>query len=137
VKEITLIHVIENPLLDVYEPDQATFDLQRLMEESRQHPPRSAKPYWDHAHRIAQEKLHALRQQFLGAPAYASRVDIQVSEGPAAEGILAIAGEKAVDMIVMATHGRTGVRRLMLGSVTEKVLRTTGCPLLVVPSKDA
>lgn len=137
VKDIVLAHVIENPLLDVYAPDTAVFDLQRLMEESRQHPPRSAKPYWEHAYGVAQEKLRSLRQQLLGAPAYASQVDIQVSEGPAAESILAIAQEKAPDVIVMATHGRTGVRRLMLGSVTEKVLRTAMCPLLAVPSRDS
>lgn len=135
VKDIVLVHVIENPLLDVYEPDKAVFDLQRIMEESRQQPPRSAKPYWDHAYRVAQEKLSHLRQQLLGAPAHASQVEIQVSEGPAAEGILKIGGEKAPDVIVMATHGRTGVRRLMLGSVTEKVIRTAVCPLLAVPSK--
>jgi nucleotide-binding universal stress UspA family protein len=137
VEEIVLVHVVENPLLDVYEPEKAAFDLQRLMEESRQHPPRSAKPYWEHAYRVAQEKLSYLRQQLLGAPAHASRVEIQVSEGPAAESILTLAGAKAPDVIVMATHGRTGVRRLMLGSVTEKVIRTTVCPLLAVPSKDS
>jgi nucleotide-binding universal stress UspA family protein len=137
VKDIVLVHVVENPLLDVYEPDTAAFDLQRLMEESRQHPPRSAKPYWEHAYSVAQEKLSSLRQQLFGAPAHASQVDIQVSEGPAAESILAIAREKAPDVIVMATHGRTGVRRLMLGSVTEKVVRTAMCPLLAVPSKDS
>jgi nucleotide-binding universal stress UspA family protein len=137
VKEIVLAHVVENPLLDVYEPDKATFDLQRLMEESRQHPPRSAQPYWEHAYRVAQEKLSHLRQRLLGAPAYASQVEIQVSEGPAAESILTIAGEKAPDVIVMATHGRTGVRRFMLGSVTERVIRTAVCPLLAVPSQDS
>jgi nucleotide-binding universal stress UspA family protein len=136
VKDIVLVHVVENPLLDVYEPDTAAFDLQRLMEESRQHPPRSAKPYWEHAYGVAQGKLSALRQQLFGAPAHASRVDIQVSEGPTAESILAIAREQAADVIVMATHGRTGVRRLMLGSVTEKVIRTAMCPLLAVPSTD-
>jgi nucleotide-binding universal stress UspA family protein len=137
VKEIILAHVIESPLLDVYEPEKATFDVQRLMEESRQHPPRSAQPYWEHAHHRAQEKLGALRQQLLGAPAHASQVDIQVREGPAAESILTIAKEKTPDLIVMATHGRTGVRRLMLGSVTEKVIRTTVYPLLAAPSKDS
>jgi nucleotide-binding universal stress UspA family protein len=137
VKEIVLAHVIENPLLDVYEPEKATFDLQHLMEESHQHPPRSAKPYWEQAYRAAQEKLNHLRQQLLGAPAHASRVEVEVSEGPAAEGILATAREKTPDVIVMATHGRTGVRRLMLGSVTEKVSRTAVCPLLAVPSKES
>jgi nucleotide-binding universal stress UspA family protein len=39
-----------------------------------------------------------------------------------------------VDMIVMGTHGRTGVEHLLLGSVAEKVVRLAGCPVLTVRS---
>jgi len=46
-----------------------------------------------------------------------------------------VAEEKDVDLIVMATHGRSGVRRLVLGSITEKVVRASACPVLVVRSK--
>lgn len=42
-----------------------------------------------------------------------------------------------VDLIIMATHGRTGVRRLVLGSVAEKVIRESICPVLVVPAREA
>jgi nucleotide-binding universal stress UspA family protein len=58
-----------------------------------------------------------------------------VREGPAAEDILRVAEEKNVDLIVMATHGRSGVRRLVLGSVTEKVIRATARPVLTVRSE--
>ena len=40
-------------------------------------------------------------------------------------------------MIVMATHGRSGVKHLLLGSVAEKVVREASCPVLVVPCKSA
>ena len=50
---------------------------------------------------------------------------------PAAE-IVAFAEENGADIIVMATHGRGGVRRLLLGSVAEEVLRHTPVPLLLV-----
>jgi nucleotide-binding universal stress UspA family protein len=49
---------------------------------------------------------------------------------PAAE-ILQLALEENVDLIVLGTHGRTGARRLLLGSVAESVLRQAVCPVLV------
>ncbi|MBI3796313.1 MAG: universal stress protein [Deltaproteobacteria bacterium] len=127
-----LLHVIESPLLDVYEPDKAEIDIRKLMEESRQHPPRSAQPYWEHAHHVAQAKLSLMQQQFLGA---GTQIELIVREGAAAAEILRVAEEKNVDLIVMATHGRGGVRRLVLGSVTEKVIHATSRPLLAVRSE--
>jgi nucleotide-binding universal stress UspA family protein len=130
-KEVILLHAVENPLLDVYDPDTADIDLKKIMEESRLHPPRSAQPFWDHAHRVAHAKLTAIRQQFLGIQA---QVELIVREGPAAEDILKTAEKKNVDLIVIATHGRSGVRRLLLGSVAEKVIRSAPCPVLAVRS---
>jgi nucleotide-binding universal stress UspA family protein len=52
--------------------------------------------------------------------------------GDFAEEILECAKEESVDMIVMGTHGRTGVNRLLFGSVAEKVLRRAPCPVLAV-----
>ena len=124
-----LLHAVENPLLDVYDPDQAEIDLRRIMEESREHPPRSAQPFWDHAHRVAHAKLSTLRQQFLGVRA---QVEMIVREGPAAEDILRTAERRQVDLIIMSTHGRSGVRRLLLGSVAEKIIRSAPCPVLAV-----
>jgi len=46
------------------------------------------------------------------------------------------ASANAVDRIVVATHGRTGVGRLLLGSVTEKIVRLAPCPVLTVPAHD-
>jgi universal stress protein A len=43
------------------------------------------------------------------------------------------AKDKAVDLIVMSTHGRSGLSRMLLGSVTEKVLRSASCPVLAIP----
>jgi nucleotide-binding universal stress UspA family protein len=47
--------------------------------------------------------------------------------------ILADAEESGADLIVMGTHGRTGLDRFLLGSVSERVVRTAGVPVLVVP----
>lgn len=50
----------------------------------------------------------------------------------AAPTIVEYANDNDVDVVVMATHGRRGVRRMLLGSVAEEVLRTAGCPVLTV-----
>jgi nucleotide-binding universal stress UspA family protein len=49
--------------------------------------------------------------------------------------IVDCAGKEAVDLIVMSSHGRTGLSRMLIGSVTDKILRGAPCPVLVVPSK--
>jgi nucleotide-binding universal stress UspA family protein len=53
--------------------------------------------------------------------------------GDAAEEILRYARQHAIDLIVLGTHGRTGVTRALLGSVAERVIRTAPCPVLTVP----
>jgi nucleotide-binding universal stress UspA family protein len=60
-------------------------------------------------------------------------LDIVVEEGVAAKVILARAAALGEGLLVMATHGRGGFDRLVLGSVTEKVLRSTEVPVLTVP----
>jgi nucleotide-binding universal stress UspA family protein len=46
--------------------------------------------------------------------------------------ILETAADEQVDMIVMATHGRTGLSHLFMGSVAERVVRTSPCPVLTI-----
>ena len=62
--------------------------------------------------------------------------DIAVShvflEGDPASEIVNYARDASMDLIVMGTHGRTGVERLLMGSVAEKVLREAHCSVLVV-----
>jgi nucleotide-binding universal stress UspA family protein len=60
-------------------------------------------------------------------------VTIAMTSGVPAHAICAYAQRVRADLIVMGTHGRTGVRRLLLGSVAEQVLHKAGCPVLVVP----
>jgi len=57
--------------------------------------------------------------------------------GDAAETIVSYAREHSVDVIVMATHGYGPLRRLLLGSVTAKVLHNSHCPVWTGPSLDA
>lgn len=63
--------------------------------------------------------------------------DIEIEEGTAAHTIIDAATRAGADLLVMGTHGRGGVEKVLLGSVTEKVLRRSPCPLLVVPPATA
>jgi nucleotide-binding universal stress UspA family protein len=58
-----------------------------------------------------------------------------VSEGEAAETIIELAKGAPNILIAMCTHGRSGVKRWVLGSVTEKVVRHAGNPVLVIRAK--
>jgi len=52
--------------------------------------------------------------------------------GDPAIGIIAVAKELKIDLIILSTHGRTGLERVLLGSTAEKVVRHAGCPVLIV-----
>jgi nucleotide-binding universal stress UspA family protein len=58
--------------------------------------------------------------------------DIFVVEGRASSEIIKFAEEKSSDLIIIATHGLTGIEHLLLGSVTEKVVRMSKCPVLTI-----
>jgi nucleotide-binding universal stress UspA family protein len=58
--------------------------------------------------------------------------ELRVEEGILAETILALVQKEKIDLVVMGTHGRRGLDHLMLGSITEKVLRKSSCPVLAV-----
>jgi len=61
-----------------------------------------------------------------------TKASSRVKVGVPFEEIVKIAGEERVDMIVMGTHGRSGLDRLLLGSVAERVIRLAPCPVLTV-----
>lgn len=60
------------------------------------------------------------------------RLDYRLAEGDAPEEVLRFARTEPCDLIVMGTHGRSGMERLLMGSVAEEVLRKADCPVLVV-----
>ncbi len=64
-----------------------------------------------------------------------ARVDISVQVGRDADAIVEHAKELGVDAILMATHGRSGISRWLLGSVTQKVLHAAPCPVMVIPQQ--
>jgi len=60
------------------------------------------------------------------------RMTLIVRKGTPTEGILQFAEEEGIDMIVMATHGHTGLRHILMGNVAEKVVRHSPVPVLTV-----
>ncbi len=109
---LTLLRVVEVPLVPVM-PEGITVDidlLPHLREDARQY--------------IATQ-VAALREQV-------SELHGEVMEGRAAETIADFAVDRGVDLIVMATHGRSGLSRLAFGSVADRVLRLAHCPVLLV-----
>ena len=66
-----------------------------------------------------------------------SGLDIEelIVHGEAAAEIVRVAKEREVDLIVVSSHGRTGLGRILFGSTAEAVVRHAGCPVLVVKPK--
>jgi nucleotide-binding universal stress UspA family protein len=60
------------------------------------------------------------------------RIFAHIRRGPAAHEILAVASEVEADLILVGTHGRSGVARLILGSVADKVMRIATCPVMIM-----
>lgn len=103
-----LIHVLEAPSTDPGHPGKAA--LRGLAE-------------------MAHEQLEEFGEREIGG-----RVPWtpEVATGPAAQAITDAARRHGADLIVVATHGRTGMLHLLLGSVAERVVRTAACPVLTV-----
>lgn len=76
-----------------------------------------------------EEALTRLRDLVPGS--FTGTFNVEVASGDPANEIVRMARDRQVDLIVMSTHGRTGLRRALLGSVAEKVVRHTPCPILI------
>jgi nucleotide-binding universal stress UspA family protein len=90
------------------------------------HPPNLLKDLRDSAARELQVRAERVRRASLD-------VRSTVLEGTAAETIARAAGQEGVDLIVMGTRGRTGLAHVLFGSVAERTVGRTSCPVLLVP----
>lgn len=111
--KLTLIHVATQPVLALPE-GQVVFSAEQL------------------ADMTAQLKLALDRSAQRARDAGAKDVASQLVDGTPAEAICRAASELAADVIVMATHGRTGLSHLLIGSVAERVVRTAPCAVLTI-----
>jgi nucleotide-binding universal stress UspA family protein len=114
--EIVLLHVVAPPLfvpVEAYVPAQVYEDL------------------LGSARRDAQERFDRVLGSVTGS---GLKVRLRQEEGQPASRILEVATQEAADVLVVGTHGRTGIERLVLGSVADRMVRQAGCPVLTVRS---
>jgi nucleotide-binding universal stress UspA family protein len=89
--------------------------------------------YEQYLHADAEEHLRRARNELVSKNV---KVRTQVGHGAAAEEIVLIAKTEGADLIVISTHGSTGLERWVFGSVAEKVVRLAECPVLTVRQKE-
>ncbi|OAI46797.1 hypothetical protein AYO44_10705 [Planctomycetaceae bacterium SCGC AG-212-F19] len=113
--ELVILHVVDSLLPEHISYGEAT--AQRQPETFQQH-------LWDE-----------LRRVLPGDPAV--RVAHQLREGEPATEIVREATERPCELIVLGSHGRTGLVRVLLGSIAEQVMRQAPCPVLIVKTPPA
>lgn len=86
--------------------------------------------YLDTIKSESEQRVEAVRKRVEDAGVAA---DALVVHGPPSDRITDTAQKQEVDLIVMGTHGRTGLRYMLIGSVAERVVRLAPCPVMVVP----
>ncbi len=91
------------------------------------------RPLWEIAEDQAKVELAAF---LASADVTADAADVKVVHADPVNAILSLAERDRHDLIIMGTHGRTGPRRWLLGSVAERCVRRAPCPVLTVPANN-
>jgi len=122
-----LLHVIDNPFDDLYMSSFTQAD-PALLDLYKDEPARRARimtATLEHSQVLLKQFCHAWVDPL-------PKVRYLVVNGNPFEKIVDAATDYRIDLIVLATHGRTGVKRLLIGSVAEKVVRHAPCPVLTI-----
>ena len=111
--ELVLVHVlVEAPLYD-----EGPFSMDR------------ARKVYEGARKWVEESLEAWATE---ARSKGLNVRVAVRTGAPYQEIVALATDELADLVVIGTHGRGGIDRVLLGSVTDRVVRMAPCPVLTV-----
>jgi universal stress protein A len=84
---------------------------------------------------VVRDQAEADLAAFLGTLSGKAKLSTRVEGGDPVDRIVHRAAEGKFDLLVLGTHGRTGVQHLVMGSVAEKVVRRAPCPVLTVRQK--
>lgn len=115
-------------------PDQYYSDLYSHMEIGAEDVNRD---HFDKIKASLQESLvKSFQKQYLSKIKDKDKVKFVVKSGREDEEILKYAREENIDLVVIGTHGRTGLKHVLLGSVAEKTIRHSSIPVYVVPCKE-
>jgi nucleotide-binding universal stress UspA family protein len=127
---VYVLHVIDNPYDDLYMSPitQADPAMLALYSEEPLRRRRLLKTTMEHSQVMLKQFCHDLVET-------APKARYIIESGNPFEKILDVAEARKIDLIVLATHGRTGVKRLLIGNVAEKVVRHAPCPVLTVRSR--
>jgi len=127
-----LLHVIDNPFDELYMTSLTEAE-PALLGLYRSEPLKRAKIL-----RATENHSEVLLKQF-AHPWISSlpKVRYRIESGDPFEAILDTADAIRADLIVLATHGRTGIKRLIIGNVAEKVVRHAPCPVLIIKPRAA
>jgi nucleotide-binding universal stress UspA family protein len=118
--ELHLLHVFEGYDAISLNPEMAMSPMPEWLPKLRQ---------------LCHEKLTALPSADLAARC--STIVRADREGAAIHEILEYAAHEKIDLIVLATHGRTGLKHLLMGSVAENVVRSARCPVLTLRGSES
>jgi nucleotide-binding universal stress UspA family protein len=89
----------------------------------------TGQPGWEQTRAEVQREVDAFLAKAKARP---RSLAVRVEAGEPSDTILHVAKDGSTDLIVMGTHGRTGLSRLLIGSVAEAVLRRSTCPVLTI-----
>jgi universal stress protein A len=127
---LDILHVIHNPFDEIYMSEITQTD-PALIDVYAGEPQRRAKIL-----RATEEHSEVLLKQFChDVVQHYGKVRYHVRKGDPFEAILDATEDLLTDLVVLATHGRTGLKRLVIGNVAEKVVRHAPCPVLTVKPK--
>lgn len=112
----------------------ARLDLLHVVQEAVLPTAYGIEPVSISANEIVSRSRDSLADLASRIPNLPAAVAYHVFVGNPARDIITFAQESKADLIVIATHGLTGLKRMLLGSVTEKVVRTSPCPVFTVKS---
>lgn len=127
--EIILLHVINNAYISNFSEEELLKDLSIPQDEILGSISKVVRSQSDEI----LDKLKDDLETLLNDNNMNNKIEILNAEGNVSHTILEVADEDDIDLIVMASTGKTGLDRFLLGSVTEKVLYHTKVPIIIVP----